>query len=204
MILLPFEIPFLTRQIMKDSAIEVNPEIILEKLFFVIVIPVIFGWIVRSWILRKKGREFFKSIKPINGGISAVGVLLVSFLVMSLKSCQEMFQNLPVLALALVPVVIFYAIMFVISHFVGKFFLSPEEARPLFFGTAARYHVISLGVVLGAYQEADYVGFILIMVALGLAVQIPALAFYARRFQDAEKPREEDETATNATTPAQP
>jgi len=186
-ILMPFEVPLLTKWLMKESAIKVNPEVIIEKLFFVIILPLFFGWGVRTWILRKKGREFFNSIKPVNGGISALGVLLVSFLVMSLRSCQEMFQNMPVLLLGLVPVVLFYAFMFLVSHFVGRLFLPPDEAKPLFFGTAARYHVITLGVVLGAFRQADYMGYILIMVALGLAVQIPALAFYARRLNKMEK-----------------
>ncbi len=186
MILLPFEAPFLTRIYMGEQAVSVDPEVIIEKLFFIIVLPVLFGWAVRSWIIKHKGREAFQAIKPINAGISALGVLLVSFLVMSLRSCQEMFNNLPVLLLGVVPVFLFYVIMFAVSHFVGKWLLAPEEAKALFFTTAARYHVISLGVVLGAFRTAEYLGYILIMIALGLAIQIPALAFYARRIQRVE------------------
>jgi len=185
-LVLPFEVPAFTSAIIGEAGVEVDKEVIIEKLFFVIVLPVIFGYIARMLIVRYKGYEFFRQLKPINSGISACGVLLVSFLVMSLESTQAIVEDLPALPLVFVPVALFYAIIFLVGHFLGRWLFPVDVAKAFFFGTAARYHVITLGVVLGTFRESPLLGYIVIPVAVGLAVQIPALAFYARWLQRLE------------------
>ncbi|MDP8258891.1 MAG: bile acid:sodium symporter [Candidatus Aadella gelida] len=182
-VVLPIIIPVFAQHLMGAENINVSKMVILEKLFFIIVLPLIFGSFVRRLILKHKGVEGFKRVKPVNGGISAVGVMVVSFLVMSLKSTQVMVTNANVIFIALVPVLIFYAVIFLISHGLGHMLFDHESRKAFFFGTAARYHVISLGVVLGAFKDYDFIGGVVIMIAVGLAVQIPALAFYAKWIQ---------------------
>lgn len=178
-IYLPFAIPLLTNHLMGSGMVEVDKQVILEKLFFIIVLPVTFGWIVRKLIIKYKGYETFKKLKPVNAGISALGVVIVSFLVMSLRINQSILNEPKTLMIALVPVALFYFLIFVISHFTGNLLHKKAMAKAFFFGTAARYHVITLGVVLGTYQKYDFLGLITIMIAVGLALQIPLLAFYA-------------------------
>jgi ACR3 family arsenite efflux pump ArsB len=182
-IVLPFGIPYINAHLMGDGTVNVDKQVILEKLFFIIVIPVIFGYVARKIIIKIKGYEFFQKMKPVNGGISALGVIIVSFLVMSLKINQSILNEPEILLKALIPVTLFYILIFSISHFLGNFLYGKENAKAFFFGTAARYHVITLGVALGTYQEYDFLGLITIMIALGLAIQIPALAFYAKYLQ---------------------
>jgi ACR3 family arsenite efflux pump ArsB len=182
-IVLPFGIPYINAHLMGDGTVNVDKQVILEKLFFIIVIPVIFGYVARKIIIKIKGYEFFQKMKPVNGGISALGVVIVSFLVMSLKINQSILNEPEILLKALIPVTLFYILIFSISHFLGNFLYGKENAKAFFFGTAARYHVITLGVALGTYQEYDFLGLITIMIALGLAIQIPALAFYAKYLQ---------------------
>jgi len=182
-IVLPFGIPYINAHLMGDGTVNVDKQVILEKLFFIIVIPVIFGYVARKIIIKIKGYEFFQKMKPVNGGISALGVVIVSFLVMSLKINQSILNEPEILLKALIPVILFYILIFSISHFLGNFLYGKENAKAFFFGTAARYHVITLGVALGTYQKYDFLGLITIMIALGLAIQIPALAFYAKYLQ---------------------
>jgi hypothetical protein len=56
--------------------------------------------------------------------------------------------------------------------------------------------VITLGVVLGTYQKYDFLGLITIMIAVGLAIQIPALAFYAKYLQRRDEKKTEGEAET--------
>ncbi len=195
---LPFTVPFFTQHLMHGQAenLVVDKEVIIEKLFFIIIIPVIVGWIVRKQIIKRKGYDFFKSIKPINGGISACGVTIVSFLVMSLRINQDLFNKPDQLVLAVVPVALFYAVMFLVSHFLGHLLFADDTAKPFFFGTAARYHVITLGVVLGTFKDYDFLGQVTLLVALGLAIQIPALAFYARYINGRDARRAEQGAQT--------
>jgi len=177
---LPFAIPLLTNHLMGSGVVEVDKQVILEKLFFIIILPVGFGWIVRKLIIKYKSYETFKKLKPINAGISACGVVIVSFLVMSLRINQAILNEPKTLWLALIPVAVFYIVIFIISHFLGHALHEKSMAKAFFFGTAARYHVITLGVVLGTYQNNDFLGLITIMIAVGLALQIPLLALHAK------------------------
>ncbi len=181
-ITLPFSVPYISLLLMQEQASDliVDKAVILEKLFFIIVFPILFGWITRKIIIKKKGYDFFKKLKPINGGISACGVTIVSFLVMSLKINQDLLNKPNQLLLAVVPVVLFYGIVFIVSHIVGNKLFDKPTAKSFFFGTAARYHVITLGVVLGTFKDYDFLGEVTLLVAMGLAFQIPALAFYAK------------------------
>jgi len=194
-ILLPFGIPYINEHLMGNAAVNVDKQVILEKLFFIIVIPVIFGFLARKIIIKIKGYEFFKKLKPVNGGISALGVVIVSFLVMSLKINQSILNEPEILLKALIPVLLFYVSIFLISHFLGNILHGPENAKAFFFGTAARYHVITLGVALGTYQKYDFLGLITIMIAIGLAIQIPALAFYAKYLQKKDEKQEANENS---------
>ena len=182
-VLLPFAIPLAAEFLMRADQVDVDRLVILEKLFFVIVLPIIFGTVVRHMVIRIKGPEVYQALKPINSGISAVGVLVVSFLVMSLESTQTMVTRFSVLGEAMLPVVLFYAVVFLMSHFASGRFSHPDTGKSFFFGTAARYHVITLGVALGSFKDYDFVGAVVLPIAIGLAVQIPALAFYARWIQ---------------------
>jgi len=193
---LPFAIPALTNHLMGSGAVEVDKEVILEKLFFIIVLPVCFGYVARKLIIKRKGYEFFKKMKPVNGGVSACGVVIVSFLVMSLRINQSILNEPETLALAAIPVALFYVAIFVASHFLGNAIYPLAMAKAFFFGTAARYHVITLGVVLGTYQKYDFLGLITIMIAVGLAIQIPALAFYAKYLQKRDEKKTEGEAET--------
>lgn len=177
---LPFVIPVISGSIIGTTDLVVNRLVIVEKLFFIIIIPLLFGWVTRSLIIRKKGRDFFNKLKPVNSGISAIGVLTVSFLVMSLETTQNLITNPSILLIGTIPVLAFYGLIFIISHFAGNYFFDSEDAKAFFFGTAARYHVITLGIVLGTYQTYENLGLLTFIVTIGLAIQIPSLAFYAK------------------------
>jgi ACR3 family arsenite transporter len=182
-VLLPFVVPAATGYLLRTENVQVDQLVILEKLFFVIVLPIIFGSIVRSFILRHRGVEAFRALKPINSGISALGVLFVAFLVMSLESTQVMLENTAAIGTALATIGLFYGIIFVTSHILSRWLFQKAESSPFFFGTAARYHVITLGVALGSFNNYDFISGVVITIAVGLAIQIPALAFYARWLQ---------------------
>jgi ACR3 family arsenite efflux pump ArsB len=110
-------------------------------------------------------------------------VLFVAFLVMSLESTQVMLENTAAIGTALATIGLFYGIIFVTSHILSRWLFQKAESSPFFFGTAARYHVITLGVALGSFNDYDFISGVVIMIAVGLAIQIPALAFYARWLQ---------------------
>jgi len=179
-VFLPFAVPFFTENLISESSNSISRLVILEKLFFIIIIPAVLGTIIRKSIIKLTSEEKFSQIKPINASISSIGLLVVTFLVMSLKTTQILTSNIEMLYVVAVPAILFYATIFAISHFAGRQLLDKENARSFFFSTAARYHVITLGVALGTFQEYEFLGMITAVIAVGLAIQIPALAFYAK------------------------
>jgi ACR3 family arsenite transporter len=186
-VFLPFAIPLIANSILGENYSDVSRIIILEKLFFIIIIPAILGFIIKKLIIKFSGNEKFEKIKPLNSSISALGVLVVTFLIMSLKATQSLTSNPELFLVISVPTILFYIIILSLSHILGNKFLDKDNAKSFFFSTAARYHVITLGVVLGTFQESEFLGLITATIALGLAIQIPALAFYAKYLTAREK-----------------
>ena len=180
-IILPFAIPYLSEILLETGSLHVSKISILEKLFFIIVFPAIFGYIIRTLIIKLKGKEIFNKIKPINTGISAIGVLLVSFMIMSLETTQTMItSNFNIIWTALIPLFLFYIVMFIVSHYSSKKLNDEKNSKALFFATVPRYHVISLGIILSTFEGQPFLGGIALTIALGLTIQIPSLAFYAK------------------------
>jgi len=186
-VFLPFAIPLITQNILGENYSDVSRLVILEKLFFIIIIPGILGFGIRKAIIKFSGSVAFEKIKPVNSSISAVGVLVVTFLIMSLEATQSLTSNPKLFLVISIPTVIFYILILSLSHILGNKFLDNENSRAFFFSTAARYHVITLGVVLGTFQESEFLGLITATIALGLAIQIPSLAFYAKYLTSKQK-----------------
>jgi ACR3 family arsenite efflux pump ArsB len=176
---LPFIIPFLADWIIQQDNIQVNTQIILEKLLTVLLLPFIAGWIIRTLIINVKDYSTFEKLKPVNNAISSTGLLMICFMVMSLKTTQMLRANLEALFIMLVPVLLYYLIVFTAGHYVGRALFNKENALAFFFGTANRYHVITLAIVLSTFKDFDFIGSIAIVIILALTIQIPLLALYA-------------------------
>lgn len=152
---------------------------ILQSLLTVVLIPLILGDLTRRGIIRLRGQEGFKQVKPLLSGISSTGVLLIVFVAMSLKSKTILTEPSLVLTAA-IPLLIYYFLVAVVSNFIGGRLLPKPDAIALVYGTTMRNLTISLGLALNVFQSMTGGELTVFILAVAYAVQVPLAAFYMR------------------------
>lgn len=167
-----FMIP-LYMKIFLGEVISIDTMNIVISLLKVVVIPLILGDITRRIIVKNIGDTGFTKLKPNLSAISSIGVLLIVFIAMSLKSKTIIGQKELVLY-SILPLIIFYGVLLIISNFIGNKTLSYENKISLVYGTTMRNLTIALGLSLSAFGESLAV----FLIAIGYIIQVPFAALY--------------------------
>jgi len=170
-VIVPFAIPFLITHTLDIGSFAINPMIILEKLGFVVVLPMILGWLTRVAFRAAKKEEVLYNSKLLLANIANLGLLYVLFLVMSLDSSQVILKNLDKLFQILIPVVLYYVVMFFI---IQKYF-TRAQGLPVLFSSILRYQVVALGIALASFGEGAYGPWVLLPIIIAFILQ-PTLA----------------------------
>ncbi len=178
-ILVPFFIPLLTNTIL-DSNIEIDSWLIIEKVLFIVVVPLILGYLTRFVFKKMNKTLFLENHKQVISGISNIGLLVVMFLLMSLESSQIVLANLFQSLIVIPSVILYYLIMFLLYNFFIKKFIQQEETITLFLTTFLRYHIISLGIALSAFGETSNGIFVIVPVILGILIQPTAVSLLGK------------------------
>ncbi|MDK2836695.1 MAG: arsenite transporter [Thermosediminibacterales bacterium] len=155
--------------------VTVKTMVILNSLLKVVIIPLILGVITRSLIIKISGMEKYNQMKPNFSGVSSLGVFIIVFIAMALKS-KTIINQLDLIALSIMPLIIFYVLIIIISHFVGKRFLEDKDSISLVYATTMRNLTIALGLSLSSFGESLAV----FLIAIGYVVQLPIAAFYMK------------------------
>lgn len=180
-ILVPIFIPIVANYILKSDLI-INSWIIIEKILFIIVVPILLGYLTRLLFKKINKQEILQKNKEIFSGISNLGLLLVMFLLMSLENSQKVFENLIDSLIAIPAIAIYYLIMFLIFAFVIKKYLKKEEVIPLFLSTFLRYHIISLGIAISAFGDSPSGILVMVPIILGILIQPTVVSLLGKRF----------------------
>ena len=155
--------------------VNIDTLIILKSLIKVVVIPLILGDITRRLIIKYKGPKKYQAIKPNLGGVSSLGVLLIVFVAMALKS-KTILTQLDLVLISVIPLILFYIIVLFFSHFIGKKTMSDENRIALVYSTSLRNLTIALGISLTSFGESLAV----FLVAIGYVIQLPVAALYMK------------------------
>ncbi|WIF95739.1 arsenic resistance protein [Caminicella sporogenes] len=157
------------------EVVTVKTMVILNSLLKVVIVPLILGVFTRSLIIKVFGIEKYNQMKPNFSGVSSLGVLIIVFIAMALKS-KTIINQLDLVALSIVPLVIFYVLIVTISHFLGKKFLKDKDGISLVYATTMRNLTIALGLSLSSFGGSLAV----FLIAIGYVVQLPVAAFYMK------------------------
>ncbi len=161
--------------VLAGKVVPVNMAEVLQTILLVVVVPMVAGVLTRVLYVRAKGEDSFKrSIVPVLPGISSIGVLLIVFVAVGLKA--KMIVGNPGLILTIaVPLVLFYAINFVLSTVLGRSLLPRGDAIAVVYGTVMRNLSIALGIAVAQFgPEAALV------LALAYIVQVQGAAWYVK------------------------
>jgi len=157
------------------EVVSIDTLVILKDLVRVVLVPLILGSATRRGIIKVYGTKRYNEIKPSFSGISSLGVLIIVFIAMALKSKTIIGQGNLVL-LSVIPLVLFYILIASVSHNIGKRFINKMDSTALVYSTTMRNLTIALGLTLSAFGESLAV----FLIAIGYTVQLPIAAFYMR------------------------
>ncbi|MBS0013235.1 MAG: bile acid:sodium symporter [Desulfobacterales bacterium] len=179
---LPFIFPFLA-----DQFVEINTVMIVKNIVVVFFVPLVIGAIARKVIIRLKGEAFFaSSVKPGTSTLTAAGILVLTFLVMSQQRNTMLLENPGALIAAVIPVLLYYALMYGVSVFWMKQLVKTnavgsEKGLVLVYTSVARHINIAIAIALSSFpvEQAAAVMFVLIVAYL---IQVPGITFFAQKY----------------------
>jgi ACR3 family arsenite efflux pump ArsB len=151
-----------------------------RQLALIVAIPMAAGMTTRWVLLRRRGKERFQELKPLFGGISSVGVMLIVFIAMAMRSNSILAD--PVASGATVlPLVAFYAVILGVGVLVGRLLLATPQTVALVYATSMRNLSIAVAIVAApGFPPTEAV----LPIALAYLLQPPLGALYMHYRRD--------------------
>jgi ACR3 family arsenite efflux pump ArsB len=157
-----------------------DPSALYRQLAQVVVVPMAAGTATRWLLLRRYSKAVFKRLKPLFGGLSSLGVMLIVFVAMTMRSGQIL-ADPAASVVTVVPLVVFYAAVLGVAAAVGRTLLDPRRGVALVYATSMRNLSIALAIVVAA--DAVPSGAVL-PIALAYVIQPPLGAVYMHYRRD--------------------
>ncbi len=148
---------------------------IIMSLIKVILVPMILGNITRRIIVKMSSEKKLKELKPVFGGLSSLGVILIVFVAISLKS-RTILGNFSLVGKILIPLVLFYVTVFIISFIATKLVKDHKDKIPFIYSVTLRNLTIALGISLASFGESMAV----LLIALAYIIQLPIASLYMK------------------------
>lgn len=164
-------------QLLLGAHIQVDPITVIRQIAVIVFLPMAAGFATRQLLVKRFGRQRFQQeIGPRFPGLSTIGVLGIVFVAMALKA-RAIAGAPQVLASILAPLLIVYAVNYLISTLAGRR-LPRGDAIALVYGTVMRNLSIALAIALNAFGErgADAA----LVVAMAYVVQVQSAAWYVK------------------------
>ena len=169
--------PFYVRALM-GAALDVNIPAVMQQIALIVFIPMIAGYLTQQTLIKKYGpKEFQNRLAPRFPALSTVGVLGIVFIAMALKA-KTIAGSPQLLLFVLAPLVIIYALNFLISTILGRFLLPRNDAIALVYGSVMRNLSIALAIVINAFGPQGSSA--ALVVAMAYIIQVQSAAWYVK------------------------
>lgn len=169
--------PFYVQWLM-GAEIPVQLLAVFQQIILFVLVPLIAGQITRTLLVRKHGQEQFQMhYAPRFPPFSSLGVLGIVFVAMALKS-EDLLRSPELILNILLPLLILYAVNYVISTLIARKALNRGDGIALVYGTVMRNLSIALALSMTAFGEAGAQAAILI--ALAYIIQVQSAALYVK------------------------
>ena len=165
-------------KVFMGATIDVDMLHMFRQIAIFVFVPLGVG-LATQYLCRKKcGRQAWdERIKPKFPPVSALGVVMIAFVAMSLKANHIIANPGDILAI-LLPLSLFYAASYVLLTLVGRLFFRRDQAVAMVFGVVMRDLSIALAIAMTAFGKQGAT--IALLIALAYVIQIQSAAWYVR------------------------
>ena len=172
--------------VLVGSAMQIKTTAIILNLAIVFFVPLVLGDLTRKAIVRRKGNEFFmQRVKPALSSVSALGVLGLIFMAMSLPRNKILFENTSLLLATAFPVLLYYVGLYLISsfwsvHLAKKGRVPGDKAVVLIYTSVARHINICMALVMSTFS-LEQAAPMMVCLIIAYVIQVISLALFAQR-----------------------
>lgn len=160
------------------ATVDVNILHMFKQIAIFVVIPLIVGIGTQLFLKKKYGTEkWMKTIKPKFPPFSALGVVFIAFLAMSLKAKTLVSNPGDILVMA-GPIVLFYVVSYILLTLIGKALFNREDAIAMVFGVVMRNLSIALAIAITAFGKEGAT--IALLISLAYVIQIQSATWYIK------------------------
>ena len=181
LVALPFFYPVLV-----GGAMQIKTTAIILNLAIVFFVPLILGDFTRKAIVRRKGNAFFmQRVKPVLSSVSALGVLGLIFMAMSLPRNKMLFENTSLLLAIALPVLLYYAALYFVSglwsmRLAKRGVVPGDKSVVLVYTSVARHINICMALVMSTFS-LEQAAPMMVCLIIAYVIQVISLAIFAQR-----------------------
>jgi len=169
--------PIYTKLFM-GAVVEVHMLHMFQQIGLFVFVPLIAGIVTQAALKSKYGPVVWNErLKPKFPPLSALGVVLIAFLAMSLKARGIIAHPADLLSI-LLPLLVFYLVAYLLLTLVGRLFFERDDAVAMVFGVVMRDLSIALAIAMTAFGREGTT--IALLIALAYVIQIQSAAWYVR------------------------
>jgi len=164
--------------IFMGTTIEVNMLHMFKQIAIFVFLPLFAGLLTQYLGVKKWGqKQWNQRVKPKFPPFSALGVILIAFLAMSLKA-KNIIANPGDIISILIPLILFYFVSYLFLTILGKLFFKREDAIAMVFGVVMRDLSIALAIAMTAFGKQGMT--IALLISLAYIIQIQSAAWYVK------------------------
>ena len=152
----------------------ITPMKIAVPIVFIVFFPLVLAFGTQKMIIRYKGQKFFNEKKKTFGAFSNFGLLVVLFVLMSLKNNATIFEQAGLLLKIFIALLLFYGITFAVVYFLYKKFYNNSQGKALLWGSYLRYITLALGLAISLVFQDEALSPIILVIVLSYFIQIPS------------------------------
>ncbi len=132
--------------------VSIDPFMILQKIFFIIILPLVAGSITRKMLIRKLGMEKYRKISPDFPAVSTLGMLIMIFTIISTQA-RTIIPNFHYVSLVLLGIATLYPLNFLLVIFISKALrIGFGDCMALGYSVTAKNHAITIGIAVTAFH----------------------------------------------------